>query len=188
MIESIILAKSAASPPLSSRPSVLFSSCHLDQALARGALGYAAWLVQEISLSRATPCKLRCLDSARHDRAGQVLTDSNKQQKNTKIFGSFKISSYLCSVKNVFLTTPLSAGSKPLSTLLHLKATLLWLLFFISFTKYFIKERTQCEITVNRYQFLSFKYQYFYCFRIYLKISSDIRCQQTSIVVSIDIK
>ena len=34
--------------------------CHLDQALARG----------EISLSRATPCKLRCLDSARHDRAG----------------------------------------------------------------------------------------------------------------------
>ena len=33
--------------------------CHLDQALARG----------EISLSRATPCKLRCLDYARHDRA-----------------------------------------------------------------------------------------------------------------------
>ena len=37
-----------------------FPSCHLDQALARG----------EISLSRATPCKLRCLDSARHDRGG----------------------------------------------------------------------------------------------------------------------
>ncbi len=44
---------------LSSRPSFL-SLCHLDQALARG----------EISLSRATPCKLRCLDYARHDKGG----------------------------------------------------------------------------------------------------------------------
>ena len=70
-------------PILSSRPSILFPPCHLDQArfhhpvistllplpchldqaLARG----------EISLSRATPCKLRCLDSARHDRGERAL-------------------------------------------------------------------------------------------------------------------
>jgi len=47
-------------------------------------------------------------------------------------FGIYKNTSYLCNVRTIVLTTPLSAGSKTLSPLLHLKATLeRWLLFFI---------------------------------------------------------
>ena len=37
--------------------------------------------------------------------------------------------------QNTFLTTPLSAGSKTLSPLLHLKVTLGWLLFFVEFSE-----------------------------------------------------
>lgn len=40
------------------------------------------------------------------------------------MFGSYHIFPYLCIVKDIlFLTTPLSAGSKPVSKLLHLKVT-----------------------------------------------------------------
>lgn len=39
-----------------------------------------------------------------------------------KMFGTYRNNSYLCSVKSLLLATPLSAGSKTLSTLLHLKS------------------------------------------------------------------
>lgn len=39
----------------------------------------------------------------------------------TKLFGSLLAYSYLCTVRMNVLATPLSAGSKPLSTLLHFK-------------------------------------------------------------------
>ena len=39
----------------------------------------------------------------------------------TKIFGTYRNNSYICSVKSLLLATPLSAGSKTLSTLLHKK-------------------------------------------------------------------
>jgi hypothetical protein len=39
-------------------------------------------------------------------------------------FGIYKNTSYLCNVRTIVLTTPLSAGSKALSILLQLKATL----------------------------------------------------------------
>jgi len=51
--------------------------------------------------------------------------------KDTKIFSNNN--AYLCSVKMYVLTTPLSAGSKTLSPLLHLKVTFGWLLFFHAF-------------------------------------------------------
>ena len=44
-------------------------------------------------------------------------------KKSAEIFGSYRNSSYLCSVKMNHLTTPLNAGSKTVSPLLHLKAT-----------------------------------------------------------------
>jgi len=54
-----------------------------------------------------------------------------RNEKSKKKFGIFKKSFYLCTVRTKVLTTPLSAGSKTLSPLLHLKVTLRWLLFFV---------------------------------------------------------
>ena len=46
------------------------------------------------------------------------------------LFGGLLAYSYLCSVRTLVLTTPLSAGSKTLSPLLHLKVTFGWLFSF----------------------------------------------------------
>ena len=51
-------------------------------------------------------------------------------------FGTFMISLYLCSVRTTVLTTPLSAGSKTLSPLLHFRSHLSgWLLFFVELSE-----------------------------------------------------
>ena len=69
-----------------------------------------------------------------------------------------------------FLTTPLSAGSKALSILLHLKVTYGWLLFFIFPSEQSVKHRRLNMISHNRYNFLTLKYQNLNSLRIILKI------------------
>ncbi len=50
------------------------------------------------------------------------------------------INLYLCTVRTIVLTTPLSAGSKTLSPLLHFRSHLFgWLLFFIESSEKLVK-------------------------------------------------
>ena len=53
-----------------------------------------------------------------HHRKNELFLDFAARK-----FGTYRKSFYLCSVKMYVLTTPLSAGSKTLSPLLHLKVT-----------------------------------------------------------------
>ena len=66
--------------------------------------------------------------------ASQRLQNLVVIQRNHKKFGGIKENVFLCSVKKKFLATPLSAGSKALSILLHLNKRLhhVWCGFFIS--------------------------------------------------------
>ena len=50
-------------------------------------------------------------------------TSTSPNKKSAEKFASYENSSYLCGVKMNHLTTPLNAGSKTVSPLLHLKAT-----------------------------------------------------------------
>ena len=56
----------------------------------------------------------------------------NNWQKRRKKNATIRKSTYICIVKAIVLTTPLSAGSKTLSPLLHLKATSKGRLFRLS--------------------------------------------------------
>ena len=83
--------------------------------------------------------------------------EDGKIKKVASKFGGFKNSSYLCTVRTLVLTTPLSAGSKTLSPLLHLNATSQgWLLFFILFSKDAVEVRIASQSTLDGYSYLSF--------------------------------
>ena len=71
--------------------------------------------------------------------------ESCKDEKAALKFGGIAENVFLCGVKTSVLATPLSAGSKTLSPLLHLKATFQGrLLFFIFFHTRF-SNRTSCK-------------------------------------------
>ena len=95
------------------------------------------------------------------------------EKKRVK-FGGYQKNPYLCIVKMNILTTPLSAGSKPVSKLLHLKATFGWLLFFIPFPEQPMKLRTDCEVAVYCNLFLSLKNQHLHCIAIDFEIGFDV--------------
>ena len=74
------------------------------------------------------------------------------------LFGTFMISLYLCSVRTIVLTTPLSAGSKTLSPLLHFRSHLFgWLLFFVELSEKLVKCRILNQATFDGNGFVTLK-------------------------------
>ncbi|MBE6256294.1 MAG: hypothetical protein E7105_12455 [Prevotella sp.] len=80
--------------------------------------------------------------------------ESCKDEKAALKFGGIAEKVFLCGVKTSVLATPLSAGSKTLSPLLHLKATFQGrLLFFISLSE------DAVEIWITRWECCIFAVQ-----------------------------
>ena len=91
-------------------------------------------------------------------------------------FGTFMISLYLCSVRMKVLTTPLSAGSKTLSPLLHFRSHLFgWLLFFIESSEKLVKCRILNQATFDGNGFVPLKYEHFYCILAFLEERLNVR-------------
>ena len=77
------------------------------------------------------------------------------------------INLYLCTVRTIVLTTPLSAGSKTLSPLLHFRSHLFgWLLFFIESSEKLVKCRILNQATFDGNGFVPLKYEHFYCIQL----------------------
>ena len=93
-----------------------------------------------------------------------------------KKFGTFMISLYLCSVRTNVLTTPLSAGSKTLSPLLHFRSHLFgWLLFFVVFSEKPVKCRILDQSTFDGNSFVSLKNEHLYCISAFLEERLNVR-------------
>jgi len=85
------------------------------------------------------------------------------------------ISLYLCTVRTIVLTTPLSAGSKTLSPLLHFRSHLFgWLLFFIESSEKLVKCRILNQATFDGNGFVPLKYEHFYCILAFRAASSKL--------------
>jgi len=91
----------------------LFPNCFLGILVQREIIANASLLVR---ISPRTACK----DTKKF---GNKWALSKKMKINGELFGRLTKNAYLCSVRTIVLTTPLSAGSKTLSPLLHLKVT-----------------------------------------------------------------
>ena len=74
---------------------------------------------------RGNTCRLleaTRVDSSRYISERKKAFVAKKQQINRERLANIRRSAYLCNVNGSLLTTPLSAGSKTLSTLLHFKS------------------------------------------------------------------
>ena len=133
-------------------------------------------------------------DSSRSDGKGSDNSRngkgfSAKTEIKAKRFGDKRKYSYLCSVKMNILTTPLSAGSKALLILLHLKShhQVTFLLFkFLS--ELAIKHGAINLVPADGENFPPLENQDFHCIGVGLEIRLNIRSQKTSIVVRIHVK
>ena len=97
-------------------------------------------------------------------------------QKIFKRLASLDNYSYLCTVRTNVLTTPLSAGSKTLSPLLHFRSHLFgWLLFFIEFPEKPVKCRILNQSTFDGNGFVPLKYEHFYCISAFLEERLNVR-------------
>ena len=86
--------------------------------------------------------------------------ESCKDEKAALKFGGIAENVFLCGVKTSVLATPLSAGSKTLSPLLHLKATFQGrLLFFISLSEDAVEIWITSQAAFDSDSFVSLKYQ-----------------------------
>jgi len=97
-------------------------------------------------------------------------------QKRGKKFGSYQINAYLCTVRMHVLATPLSAGSKTLSPLLHFKSHLKGrlFLFLVEFSKDAIEFWVCCQSSLYGDSLASFEDKYFNSIMIRFEVCLDI--------------
>jgi len=95
-------------------------------------------------------------------RADSICKSTNfmrNKKISLELFANIGNYAYLCSVKANVLATPLNAGSKTLSPLLHLKVTFGWLLFFIHLSEDAVELRVSSKSSFDGDCFVSLEYQ-----------------------------